>query len=123
VLPVTPAVLHADATVSAARLAWLRDVLPGVNLVHLVERYPPLLTRDDASFFALEGRLHHLQDLLPSANAACVLRMVESHPSLLFLDVDDALVRLKERMPGRDVDLMVAQNPSLLLKQLQEKKP
>lgn len=113
VLPVTPETLHVDATVSAARLVALRRLFPGVNLVRLVERYPPLLTRDDAAFSALEGRLQHLQQLLPDAN---VVLMVERHPSLLFQEVDEALARLRARMPGRNVDLMVEQNPSLILK-------
>jgi len=107
-----PMMLHIDLCGAACRIAALCHLMPGVNVVRLLEKDPSLLLRADIVAATEEGILS-LHTLLPRAD---VLRMVERHPSLLFRDVKAGLMQLRAQMPDKDVEQMVEKNPILVLK-------
>uniref|UniRef100_A0A7S0N7U3 Uncharacterized protein n=1 Tax=Pyramimonas obovata TaxID=1411642 RepID=A0A7S0N7U3_9CHLO len=110
-----PAMLQLDQHAAAYRIVALCALLPGVNVVRLVEKDPTFLLREDIVAVTDAG-VCKLRRLLPQAD---VLKMVERHPSLLLRDVQAGLAKLRARMPGRDIELMVERNPVLVLKALQ----
>lgn len=105
--------LYSEPERIAAKLAQLRTMLPGADVVKIVCNAPNILVYDVA--LSIPPKMAALQRLLPGCD---VIKIVVSSPHLLTFNIDDNIApkvhQLQRLLPGANIVKIISSAPNLL---------